>query len=420
MEPKSIRRSKCRLCDSDRLELVVPLAPTPVAEKYVSREDLDKSTMMFPLDLYMCRGCGHVQMVDVVDPAYLFDGYTYESGRTKRILDHFNEIAERTVSQYKVAAESLVIDMGSNDGSLLRQFKERGMRVLGIDPAREIARKATAAGITTVAEFMSRDLARRIKQEHGTAAVVCAFNVFAHTDDLAGMTDSVRELLDPAGVFVVEASYLLDIIERMLLGAIFHEHVSHHSIIPLVPFLQRHGLELLDVERNSIQGGSIVGSAGVAGGPHQSSPSVSELIALERDRNLQHPETLQQFAAKLTMMRQQVGDLVASIQTEGKTIWGYGAARSGTTLIAQMNLGKIISHIVDDSPEKQHRFTPGDHIPVLPTEELYRHMPDYCFILAWIHARPIIQSNRAYLEKGGHFIVCVPQLQVIGLDYFEQ
>jgi hypothetical protein len=414
MQVKVTRRKTCRLCEGNRLELVVPLAPTPVAEKYVTKEELDKPTPSYPLDLYICLECGHVQMLDVVDPAFLFDNYTYESGRTKRIIEHFDEVADATMRRYGISAGGLAVDIGSNDGTLLGRFKQRGMCVLGVDPAKEIARKATESGIPTIADFMSVNLAKQIRREHGEASVVTAFNVFAHNDDIAGMADCIRDLLAPHGVFVFEASYLLDILDRMLLGTIFHEHVSHHSIKPMVSFLKRHGMELIDVQRNSIQGGSIVGSVQLLGGSHPVSSNVQELIEIEGSRKLDQPETLRKFSRDLSQLKHRLGIMMADLKSQGKRIWGYGAARSGTTLIAQMNLGKIISHIVDDSPDKQNRFSPGNHIPILPTKELYEKMPDYVFILAWIHAQPIIKNNRAYLERGGRFIICVPDIQVVG------
>ena len=407
------RRTRCRLCDSPRLERVVPLAPTPVAEKYVTREQLDDPTPAYPLDLHLCLDCGHVQLLDVVDPVYLFDHYTYMSGNTKPLVQHFDEVAATTCQRYGVQPGDLVIDIGSNDGSLLRCFQNRGAKVLGIDPARDIARRATESGIPTLPEFLTPALAKQVRQEHGPAKVVCAFNVFAHADDLAGMTDSIRDLLAPDGVFVCEFSYLLDILDRMLLGTIFHEHLSHHSVRPLATFLESHGLQFIDIQRNGIQGGSIVGTAQRLGGPHTIAATVPEILALEKSRGLDRPETLQAFASRLQSLKSQVTDLVAQIQSEGKTLWGYGAARSGTTLIAQMNLGKAIRCIVDDGADKQNKFSPGDHIPIRPSADLLREQPDYVIILAWIHAERIIQNNQAYLDRGGRFIVCFPEMRIV-------
>jgi len=407
------RRKACRLCGGGQLELVVPLAPTPVAEKYVTREELDQETPVYPLDLHLCLECGHVQLLDVVDPVFLFDHYTYESGNTRPLVQHFEETAQAAVAKYQLVPNRLVVDVGSNDGSLLRCFQKRGLRVLGVDPAHEIARKAAQNGIPTIPDFLNLHLARRIKKEHGAAAVVCAFNVFAHADNLAGMAGAIREMLAPDGLFIFEVSYLLDVLDGMLLGTIFHEHLSYHSIKPLAAFLQRHGMELIDVQRVGIQGGSIVGTAQVAGGRHPAASIVGELLELERARGLDQAKTLKEFAGQLRQVKEELGGMMTDFKNQGKTIWGYGAARSGTTLISQMNLGKVISCIVDDSPDKQNKFSPGDHIPILPSQALAAQKPDYVFILAWIHAKRIIENNRAYLEQGGRFIVCFPKIQVV-------
>lgn len=410
------RRKTCRLCDGSNVELVVSLAPTPVAEKYVTKEQAGKDQESYPLDLYMCRDCSHVQLLDVVDPKFVFDSYTYSSSNTSGIVKHFETCADNIVSHLKPAPKALAVDIGSNDGALLRCFQNRGLRVLGVDPAKEIAQKATKSGIETLAEFLSLDLARKIKKERGPASIVTAFNVFAHADDLGGMADSIRELLAPNGVFVFEVSYLLDVIDRMLLGTIFHEHLSYHSVRPMRDFLRRHGMELIDVERVTIQGGSFIGTAQLIGGPHSISSSVGELLELEKTRGLDQPEATRDFATRLKKVKDELGGMLADFQRQGMTIAGYGAARSGTTLISQMDLGNVLSFIVDDSPEKQNKLSPGHHIPVLPTKAVYERRPEYVFILAWIHAKKIIENNRKYLEQGGHFVVCFPEVKIIGKE----
>ena len=413
MRAKIFHRSNCRLCDGNNVELVVELAQIPIAEKYSANCEPSDEDEVFPIDLYMCRDCGHVQCLDVIESGALWSDYTYHSGQTKGIVDHFAEVAVKVTETYKPARGSLVIDVGSNDGSLLRPFKQRGHRVLGIDPAREIARKATESGIETLPELMTMGLARQIRKNHGPAAIVTAFNVFAHADDMGGMADSIRHLLAPDGVFVFEAQYLLDIIDKMLLGTIFHEHMSHHSLKPMVKFLEHHGLEMIDVERVSIQKGSIIGYAQLKEGPRPATPSVKELLELEAARHLDRPESMCRFANQLKQMRQKMAELVSEWKRGGATVAGYGAARSGPTFIAQFGLGKVIQYILDDHPQKVHKYSPGDRIPVVPTEELYKRRPDYVIILAWIHAKRIIENNRKYLEEGGHFVVCCPDVEVI-------
>lgn len=417
MQVTVYQRKTCRLCDGRKVELVVSLAPTPVAEKYVTKEQSGEDDATYPLDLYMCRDCSHVQLLDVVDPQFVFDSYTYSSSNTSGIVKHFEMCVDKIVSHFKPAPKALAVDIGSNDGSLLRSFQKRSLRVLGVDPAKEIAQKATQSGVETLAEFLSLDLARNIKQTHGPASIVTAFNVFAHADDLGGMADSIRELLAPNGVFVFEVSYLLDVIDRMLLGTIFHEHLSYHSVKPMREFLWRHGMELIDVERVTIQGGSFIGTAQLVGGPHSVSSSVGELLALEQARGLDQPDTVKEFTARMKKVKDELGGMLVGFKRQGMTIAGYGAARSGTTLISQMDLGNVLSFIVDDSPEKQNKLSPGHHIPVLPTKAMYERRPEYVFILAWIHAKKIIENNRKYLEQGGHFVVCFPEVKVIGKEH---
>lgn len=410
-------RDTCRLCDSKRLQRVLSLKKTAPADKYVTKDCVGLPEKTFPLDLHLCLDCGHVQLLDILDAVFLFnDDYMYVSSGTKSLIEHFDQVAHIAVDEYGVRSGDLVIDVGSNDGSLLRCFQKLGCKVLGIDPVQHIAERAIASGIPTLPEFLTSAVAQKIKQEHGGAAAVCAFNVYAHTDDLAGMTGSIRDMLASNGIFIFEVSYLLDVVERMLLGTIFHEHMSYHSVKPLLQFLDRHGFELIDVRRNSIQGGSVVGIARLTRGPHGRSPSVSELVKLEDSHQLDHPQTFENFCARLADLKQQISRMMVEIQREGKTVWGYGAARSGTTLISEMDLGNVIKYIVDDSPEKQKKYSPISHIEIRHSTSLLEEQPDYVIILAWIHADRIIQKNQEYLKQGGKFIVCVPDIRVVGAE----
>ncbi|MCX5662590.1 MAG: class I SAM-dependent methyltransferase [Planctomycetota bacterium] len=417
MKARLHHRDNCRLCSSRRLEAVIKLDPIPLAEKYTATAAPSDSDDLYPVDLYMCLDCGHVQILDVIDSEKLWDDYTYHSGQTKGIVEHFQEVAANVVARQKPAPGSLVIDVGSNDGSLLRAFKDRGFRVLGIDPAREIARKATESGIPTIPSLLTAELAAKIRKEHGPASVITAFNVFAHADDMNGMAASIKTMLAPDGVFQFEAQYLLDIVDKMLLGTIFHEHMSHHSLKPLVQFLKRHGLEVIDVERVTIQMGSIIGTAQPIGGPRKASPAVGELLALEEARKLDKPETVRQFSVNLDKLRKEVDVLKADWRKRGATVAGYGAARSGPTLIVQFGLEDVIKCIFDDHPQKVGKFSPGHRMPVVPTDELYKRKPDYVVILAFLHAKKIIANNRRYLDEGGRFVICCPKVQVVDKNF---
>ena len=409
------QRKSCRLCHSVDLELVVPLVPTPVAEKYLDQPDTTNPISVYPLDLFMCRQCGHVQLLHIIDPEFLYRDFNYRSAGTPALVQHFDETAEAVALSYSFSASPLVVDIGSNDGSLLQCFKNRGFRVLGVDPAAEIAAEASAAGIPTLPEFFTLESVDQILVNHGPASVVCAFNVFAHTDDLEGMTASIRQLLSHDGIFVFECSYLGDIIEKVLLGTIFHEHLSHHSVTPLASFLSRLGLELIDIQHNSIQGGSIVGIAQKKGGPHPIRPSVYQAMVQEENLRLTDPETIKGFRASLANAGSKLTAFIKQQKLSGKRFWGFGAARSGTTLITQLDLGSVIECIVDDNPAKQGKFTPLYGIPITATNRLYQEIPEFTVILAWIHTRSILAAHRRYLEVGGKFIVCFPEPRLVGI-----
>jgi SAM-dependent methyltransferase len=409
-------RDTCRLCGSGDVELVVALKPIPLSENYTRDPESAKQAARFPVDVYMCAACGHVQHLDVIDPAVLWDSYTYFSGEAKGMPEHFRQVSERILAAVAPPTGALVIDIGSNDGSLLKPFRDKGYAVLGIDPATEVARRANADGIPTYAELMSMPLAEKIRAEKGPAHVICAFNVFAHADDLGGMVDCVKTMLAPDGLFFFEAQYLMDIIDGVLIATIFHEHMSHHSVKPLVSFLDRHGLELISIDRARIQHGSIIGAVQHKGAGRPVQQSVHDILALEHARGLDRIETLRAFDRTVDGLRQATSKLVEGWRRDGNSVAAYGAARSGPTLIAQLGLAGAIDYIVDDHPQKVGKFSSGDGIAIHPTKTLLERMPDYCVILAWVHSQKIIETNRDYLEKGGRFVVLCPQTRVVGKD----
>lgn len=416
MTAQVFHRTTCRLCESPNVELVVKLEPIPLSENYCDDSETGKSAARYPVDLYMCADCGHVQQLDVVDSKSLWESYTYYSGEAKGMPEHFNQVAAKIIDAYQPPAGSLVIDIGSNDGSLLRPFKNAGYGVLGIDPATEIARMATESGIETIPELMSLDLAKKIRAERGPAHVICMFNAFAHADNMGEIAESIRTLLAPDGVFIFEAQYLQDIIDRVLIATIFHEHMSHHSVKALTIFLDRHGMELIDVERVPIQHGSLIGTVQIKGGKRKVNASVQQLLDLEAQRGLDKIETLKQFAEKIRKQRERTGRLVGEWKKSGASVAGYGAARSGPTLISQLGLTGAIDYIVDDHPQKVNKYSSGDGIEILPTSELCKRMPAYTVILAWVHSAKIIETNQEYLDKGGRFVVLCPETRVVGKD----
>lgn len=407
------RRETCRLCGGRNLTQVLGLAPTPPANAFVTEAEKGKPQEAFPLDVFFCEDCAHVQLLDVVDPRVLFENYVYVSGTSPVFVKHFQDYAAFVRDRFAPARGGLALDVGSNDGTLLRFFKELGFRALGVDPAREIARRATEAGIETIPGFFTPELAAEIRSESGPASVVTANNVFAHADDLGGIVKGIRALLAPDGVFVFEVSYLVDVYEKTLFDTIYHEHVAYHSVKPLIGFLKRNGLELIQAHRVDSHGGSLRGVAQLAGGPRPVDSSVGELVALEEGLGLDRAETLKGFAAKIDRARDDLAGLLKRLKAEDKAIAGFGAPAKATTLMHHFGIDSdLIDFIVDDSPLKQGLYSPGLHIPVLPSQAIRDRKPDYLVILAWNFAGPIMDKHAAFRQGGGHFIVPLPLVEV--------
>jgi hypothetical protein len=407
------RRRDCRLCGSHRLTPVLALTPTPPANAFVGKDDLGETQQTFPLDVFFCEDCTHVQLLDVVSPSVLFENYVYVTGTSPVFVKHFEEYAAFIVERYRPTAGSLVVDIGSNDGTFLNCFRQHGLAIQGIDPAREIAGKASAAGIETIADFFSPALAAEIVAERGKASVVTANNVFAHIDDLGAIANGIQALLDTDGVFVFEVSYLVDVLEKTLFDTIYHEHLAYHNVRPLIGFLARHGLELIGAHRVSSHGGSLRCIAQLTGGPHPREASVDALLALESAMKLDQSRTLKQFSARIDTVKDALTSLLSDLKADGKRIVAFGAPAKATTLMYHFGIGPdIIDVVIDDSPLKQGLFTPGMHIPVVASDALYSNSPDYAVILAWNFAAPIMRAHAKFTEQGGKFIVPLPNLEV--------
>lgn len=413
MESLCYHRTTCRLCDSPDVDLVLRLTPCPPVDAFIPAAQLQETQHIFPMDLYLCRTCGHGQMLDIVSPKLLFGTYIYTTSSSPGLVDYFRDYATRVCEQLKLPPGAFSVDIGSNDGTFLSFFKEKGLRVLGVDPAREIAMAATAAGIETLPEFFTGAVGQRIRAERGPANLVTANNVFAHADKLGDMADGVRHLLGPDGVFVFEVSYLLDTVESMVFDFIYHEHLSYHSVKPLQIFLKRHGLHLWRVDRTPSKGGTIRCFAQLAGGPRAEEPSVAQLLRLEEESGLYRLKTYQDFAAKIDQAKKELQEVLQKIKAEGKTVAGYGASATATVLMYHFDLGSTIRFMIDDNPHRQNRFSPGHHIPTMSSAVLAEWKPDYVLILVWRFADMIIKRNEEYLKHGGHFIVPLPKLRVV-------
>jgi len=404
-------RKDCRLCKSKNLKLVIKLTPTPPANAFVKENKLSEVQDCFPLDLFQCLDCKHVQLLTVIDPKILFKDYVYVSGTSPVFIRHFEKLAEKVISKYNLKKRSLIVEIGSNDGTLLKFFKRSGMNVLGIDPATEIAKTATDKGIETLPLFFDKKLAKSIRKGKGAAKVIPANNVFAHVDDMEGFVEGVRELLDEDGIFIFEVSYLVDVFEKTLFDMTYHEHLAYHSVVPLISFFKKHGLELIETFRVNTHGGSLRGIVQLEGGPWEVGESVLKLKQLEAHLGLENPDMLIQFGKRIDTLGRQLKKLIQGFKDNGKTIIGFGAPAKATTLMYHFGINNdLLDFIIDDSPLKQGLYSPGLHIPVLPSQALYDAKPDYALILAWNFAGSIIDNHSNFSKLGGKFIVPLPKI----------
>lgn len=407
------RRSDCRLCGQNDFTLVLKLEPTPPANAFVKKKDVDKKQHKFPLDVFFCEKCNHVQLLDIVDPKILFENYVYVSGTSPVFVKHFEDYSHNILTKFHLETNSLIVDIGSNDGTLLNFFKAAGHRVLGIDPAKKIAKNATKNGIETLPSFFNYDFSKFVREKYGLASVVTANNVFAHVDELKEFVRGIRNILSPTGIFVFEVSYLVDVIEKTLFDMIYHEHLSYHSIKPLIPFFGLNDLQLVDAWRMNVHGGSIRGFVQHKDGPYLVKNSIQKLVNLEDQMKLNNSQTFKDFSSKINEHKVQFQEFIKKIKFQGKTIAGFGASAKATTLMYHFGIDpETIDFIVDDNPIKQGLFSPGLHIPVFSSKMIYEKKPDYLIIMAWNFAESIIKKHADFGKQGGHFIIPLPNLEV--------
>lgn len=410
------RRTHCRLCDCSSLDLALPIRPSPVGDAFVPQEKLGVPQPLFPLDLYLCQDCGHVQSLDIVNPEVLFSSYTYRTSSSTTLDEHFRGYAQTVYERFEHGRGGLAVEIGSNDGTLLSHLQGKGYKVQGVDPARDIANEATKAGRPTIVGFFSPAVADSIKKDVGAADLICANNVFAHIDDLAAVVEGIARLLKPTGVFVFECSYLVDIIDNMLFDTVYHEHLCYHSIRPLQRFFRRFGLHLFDVELITTKGGSLRGFVQQEQGPYPQAPIISELLGLESRRGIHRLPTYRQYSQKIEAVKSKLHQELDRIVASGKKIFGFGASITATTLIYHFQLEKYLSAIFDDNAAKDGLYSPGLHLPVCHSAQLYEREPGCVIILSWQYAQPILKRHQRYIDEGGLFLLPLPQPFVVASD----
>jgi len=402
----------CRMCESEKLYEFLDLGFHPPSDKILSKEDLLGPEVHFPLKVLQCENCGLTQLSYAVNPDLLYGyQYKYESSMTQTGRDHFFSMANSIISKFNLENNSLIVDIGSNVGILLESFKEKGMNVLGIDPAPEIVEIANKRGIETWKSLMNSLIAEKIIAEKGKAKIITGTNVFAHIHDKDELMKAVNICLDEKGIFIVEAPYLVDLIENLEYDTIYLEHLEYLSVKPLVKFFEKHDMDLFDVERYNIHGRSIRFFVCRKGGK-PISKNVERLIELEDIKGIYRKEILDDFRERVQKHAIVLINLLRDLKKEGKKIIGISAPAKGNTILNYCKIGPdLIDCITEKSVIKREHYTPGMHIPIIGEDE-FLGKADYGIILAWNFANEIIKNNKRFSDKGGNFIIPIGKMGI--------
>lgn len=403
------RRTTCRICGERRLHRFLSLGPTPLANSFLASRDEFVAEPSFPLDVAVCENCALVQLIDVIDPEVLFRNYIYVTGTSESIAAHNRNYAATVVDLLDLTVDDLVIEVASNDGSLLSCFQDYGVQTLGVEPATNIAEIARSREIPTVDLFFDADTAQQLRSEYGPARAVIGNNVLAHVDETRDFLAGCRHLLSDDGLVIIEVPYLGELLDRLEYDTIYHEHMCYFSVSTLLRLCEKVGLSLIRIDHHPVHGGSL---RMYAGRPAYYGIHAQEVLTLaeeERRRGFNDIARYEQFARDVERNRTAIVDLLHDFQKRGKTVAGYGAPAKGNTLLNYCGIDtEVLPYTVDKNALKVGLYTPGMHIPVLPVETLLERQPDHVLILAWNFAEEIMRQQRSYYERGGHFFVPIP------------
>jgi hypothetical protein len=408
------KRTTCRACGSASLRPFLELGPSPLANSFLKSPEEFAAEEKYPLDVQFCEDCSLVQILDVIDPEVLFRNYIYVTGTSDTIAAHNVRYAQTVTDVLKLGPSDLVVEVASNDGSLLKCFQKHNVRTLGVEPATNIAAMAVNGGVETINKFFDSSTAAEVRSSHGSARAVIGNNVFAHVDEPADFLAGCRDLLTDDGLVVIEVPYLGPFIENIEYDTVYHEHLCYFSVIALMRLCERVGLVIVRVDHVPVHGGSIRMYAGRLETYGEHASQVKQIAEEERGKGLNTLERYLRFAEDVRENRRALLTLLRELKSNGHTIAGYGAPAKGNTLLNYCGISTdLVDYTVDKNPMKVGMYTPGMHIPVLPASTLLAKQPDYVLILAWNFAEEIMSQQKAYRDAGGKFIVPIPMARVV-------
>jgi SAM-dependent methyltransferase len=408
----------CRSCGASVVVPVLSLGQIPLANALLTSQQLGLPEEKFPLDLVFCPSCTLLQIIETVSPEKLFREYLYFSSFSETVIQNAREISNRLTVRCNLNKDSRVVEVASNDGYLLRNYKKKGIPILGIEPARNIAKVAEEHGIPTICAFFDENLALEMCGNGQQADVIHANNVIAHVANLHSVIKGIAALLKSDGVAVIENHYAKDMVDHTEFDSIYHEHLCYFSVTSFRNLFAQHGLTLVDVERLPMHGGSLRVYFQRQDGPRslaiEGARRVKTMLEEEIQWGVTKSEFYQNFGEKVERLRHALLAQIHQIKADRKSIVVYGASAKSTTLLNYFGIGReAIDYVVDRSPVKQGYYTPGTHLSIRSPEELLTNQPDYVLLLTWNFANEILSQQVEYRARGGRFIIPIPELKVV-------
>lgn len=404
-----ISKPRCRFCETPLDHTFCDLGMSPLSNAYLGADQLQSMEPFYPLHAYACGQCFLVQLEAFESPDHIFSDYAYFSSYSDSWLKHASDYTDKMIERFGFSAESQVVEIASNDGYLLQYFQQKGVPVLGVEPADNVAEVARDKGIDSISEFFGKQLAQSLVEKGKSADLLLGNNVLAHVPDINDFVAGMEILLKPEGVITMEFPHLLRLIDQNQFDTVYHEHFSYLSFSTVKTIFNQHGLDLFDVEDLETHGGSLRIYACHTNAQPVSN-QVDELIKREVDAGLSDIKTYQEFARTTEIIKRDIFQFLSHLKEDGKTIVGYGAPAKGNTLLNYCGIGSdFIDYTVDRSPHKQGKYLPGTHIPVYPVEKILETKPDYVLILPWNLKDEVIEQMAAIREWGGKFITLIPQ-----------